>query len=175
MYKLLSFCLIYFQKYNVRDVKTWCIHEIENTQEETLLCMLKGENNDQFQATVSQQEVTEKLNPPSPKEPIKSEAVVESIENNAAIIDKSIDVVTDTEMVHGTMEMKSDPELFQEIIKSPDQNDIDELLKEEIPCETHALPPTNGKLSLLNERHLLLALHKFLKYFNAIIQLYTFC
>ena len=127
--------------------------------------MLKGEDNGEFQATVSQQDVAEKLNPPSPKESNESEKVAENIENNPATIDNSTDVDTDTKMAHGAMEMRSDPELFQEIIKSPDQNDIDELLKEEISCEAQALSPMNGKLSLLNKGHLLLAFHKFLQYF----------
>ena len=124
--------------------------EIESTSQENLSRMITEDDYNPFVAASSEQKLMEPQSLPRVEDSVVPEKFSDQGVTTAAVDDYNvtmevednvmtgidIDVATaidQEKLVHASLEIKSDPELFQEIIKSPDQNDIDELLNEEMP------------------------------------------
>ncbi|XP_065070259.1 caspase activity and apoptosis inhibitor 1-like [Rhopilema esculentum] len=109
--------------YNARDVRDWCLQELCMLSDLSLLAVLEGNDwGAKSEKVKDSEEVAstsiEKANDSSSKE---GEGNMHVIEDNILLIeeDKAKNLIT---------KEQNDHEIFEEIVKIPDQNEIDELL-----------------------------------------------
>lgn len=122
------------------------MYEIENTAEDKLLAMLKGHG--YIAPDIS-------ANEPSVNEVLKNEADETGKEKGKEISDfeksseerNSSVAIDNSDTLNEAMEVKSDQEVFQDIIKTPDQNEMDELLNEDVENVQLIQQHQNGMLS----------------------------
>ena len=143
---------------------------MENTSSAKLLAILKGNDYQSLELT------TQGTKPVEISNHLFSEGLDgdETLTINDGDI-KNIDNhnkanVHEQSRIDDDAEMKSDHELFEEIIKTPDQNEIDELLNDKSPSKTERKPKTDGMLSWLRKVSMILNYHIHVSLFTDMIR-----